>query len=68
MDWTNLETFSFGDGPRLADELLGLMLEGRKRATCWAVDEGMKGVEVGKCMVALDGGPGARAPLRKPSS
>jgi uncharacterized protein YhfF len=39
MDWQSLETFSFGDHPVLADELVGLMLEGKKRATCWAVSE-----------------------------
>ena len=28
MDWTKLETFSYGDSPQLADELLVLVLEG----------------------------------------
>jgi uncharacterized protein YhfF len=40
MDWRSLETFSFGDHPALADELVELVLEGKKRATCWAVSEG----------------------------
>ena len=55
MDWQSLETFSFGDHPALADELVGLVLEGKKRATCWAVSDGLKGAAVGKPMVALDG-------------
>jgi uncharacterized protein YhfF len=64
MDWRKLETFSFGDNPQLADELLALVLEGRKRATCWAVSEGIKGAEIGKCMVACDGAGGPRAVLQ----
>jgi uncharacterized protein YhfF len=55
MEWQSLKTFSFGDHPALADELVGLVLEGKKRATCWAVSEGLKGAAVGKGMVALDG-------------
>jgi uncharacterized protein YhfF len=55
MNWRELETFSFGDNPSLADQLLALVLEGKKRATCWAVSEGLKGAAVGKSMVALDG-------------
>jgi uncharacterized protein YhfF len=55
MDWHSLESFSFGDSPSLADQLLALVLEGRKRATCWAASEGMKGAELDKCMVVLDG-------------
>ena len=43
MNWRELETFSFGDNPSLADQLLALVLEGKKRATCWAVSEGLKG-------------------------
>jgi len=27
MDWQSLETFSFGDHPALADELVGLVLK-----------------------------------------
>jgi uncharacterized protein YhfF len=64
MDWRHLESFAFGDGPELAGELLALVLEGRKRATCWAVSEGMKGAEIGKCMVALDGAGRPRAVLQ----
>jgi uncharacterized protein YhfF len=54
MDWRDLETFSFGDSPALADELAALVLAGLKRATCWAASDGML-TEVGKRMVMLDG-------------
>jgi uncharacterized protein YhfF len=55
MNWRELEAFSFGDSPALADQLLGLVLEGKKRATCWATSEGLKGALVGMSMVVLDG-------------
>jgi uncharacterized protein YhfF len=64
VEWRHLESFAFGDGPELADELLALVLEGKKRATCWAVAEGMKGAEIGKCMVVLDGAGRPRAVLQ----
>jgi uncharacterized protein YhfF len=64
MDWHHLESFSFGDSPALADQLLALVLEGKKRATCWAVSEGLKGAEIGKAMVVLDGAGRPRAVLR----
>jgi uncharacterized protein YhfF len=54
MDWRDLETFSFGDSPALAEELAALVLDGRKRATCWAASDGLL-TEVGKRMVMLDG-------------
>jgi uncharacterized protein YhfF len=60
-DWRDLETFSYGDGPELADELLALVLDGRKTATCWAASEGLKGTEIGKLMVVLDGAERPRA-------
>ena len=63
MNWRELETFSFGDNPSLADQLLALVLEGKKRATCWAVSEGLKGAAVGKSMVALDSKGRPRAVL-----
>jgi uncharacterized protein YhfF len=53
-DWASLETFSFGDNPKLAAELSDLVLAGAKTATCWAVSEGQK-TYVGKRMVMLDG-------------
>ena len=64
MEWRDLESFAFGDSPELADELLALVLEGKKRATCWAVAEGPKGAEIGKAMVVLDGAGRPRAVLR----
>jgi uncharacterized protein YhfF len=54
VDWRSLEQFSFGDSPRLAQELVELVLVGRKRATCWAASEGPK-TQVGKQWVVLDG-------------
>src|SRR5205823_3842911 len=54
MDWQSLETFTFGDGPDLADKLLDLVLQGKKRATCWAESQGMLSAELGKLMVVLD--------------
>jgi uncharacterized protein YhfF len=50
-----LESFAFGDKPELMDELLELVLIGRKTATCWAASEGGKGVEVGKRWIVKDG-------------
>lgn len=55
MEWRDLETFSFGDGPELANELLELVLSGTKCATCWAESHGLLSAEVGKMMVVLDG-------------
>jgi len=54
VDWQNLETFSFGDSPALADELAALVLAGIKTATCWTAVDGLK-TEPGKLMVMLDG-------------
>jgi uncharacterized protein YhfF len=59
-DWRSLETFSFGDGPALADELAGLVLAGRKTATCWSAADGAL-TEIGKRMVMLDGAGRPRA-------
>ncbi len=60
MSRHDLETFSFGDNPALADELAALVLKGLKRATCWAAIDGML-TEVGKRMVMLDGAGRPRA-------
>ena len=49
-----LETFSFGDSSRMADELGALVVAGTKTATCWSVSQGQQ-TEVGKQMVMLDG-------------
>jgi len=62
-DWRALESFTFGDGPELADALLALVLAGKKTATCWAAAEGLKGVEIGKAMVAKDAAGAFRAVL-----
>jgi uncharacterized protein YhfF len=59
----DLESFSFGDIPALADALLELALTGEKRATCWAASEGAKGAEVGKRWILKDGQGRPRAVL-----
>jgi uncharacterized protein YhfF len=64
MSWRDYETFSFGDSPELANELVELVLAGTKRATCWAESQGLLSAEVGKLMVALDGYGLPRAVLR----
>jgi uncharacterized protein YhfF len=63
MWWAELDRFPFGDGPELADELLALILAGRKTATCWSAAEGEKGTRVGKQWVVLDGAGRPRAVL-----
>ncbi|MDE1995702.1 MAG: ASCH domain-containing protein [Rhizobiaceae bacterium] len=52
--WQTLDRFTFGDDAALADELLGLVLRGRKTATCWPIEEGQQ-TEVGRQSVACDG-------------
>lgn len=51
--------FSFGDNPALADELLALVLAGRKTATCGALRDFGPGLDVmpelGRRDVVLDG-------------
>src|SRR5271170_5157644 len=59
----DLESFAFGDTQALADELLALVLIGRKTATCWAASEGDKGVVVGKRWIVNDGQGRERAVL-----
>lgn len=63
-DWRTLPRFPFGDGPELADELLDLILIGKKRATCWSAAEGIKGTAVGGCWVVEDGQGRPRAVLK----
>ncbi|MDM7132825.1 ASCH domain-containing protein, partial [Klebsiella pneumoniae] len=52
-------SFSFGDSPELADELLGLVLAGKKTATCGALRDFGAGGEpmpqVGRRDIVLDG-------------
>ena len=62
-DWRQLDRFPFGDGPELADELLALVLSGRKTASCWSVAEGQKGAAVGVFWVAEDSAGRPRAVL-----
>ena len=52
--WNGLDAHMFGDSPELADELLALVLAGRKTASCWAAVEGLKGAEVGKPWAVKD--------------
>src|ERR1700751_5395979 len=54
-DWRDLESFSFGDSPALADQLAALVLAGKKTATCWAAAEGQK-TQIGKQWIILSGG------------
>ena len=37
--YRDLPRFAFGDGPALADELLDLVIAGRKTATCMTADD-----------------------------
>jgi uncharacterized protein YhfF len=53
-DHAALEQFAFGDNPAMADELLALVLEGKKTATCWAASQGLKGSEPGARYVVQD--------------
>ena len=62
-DWQTLARFPFGDGPELADDLLDLILIGKKRATCWSAAEGVKGTVAGGRWVAQDGQGRPRAVL-----
>ena len=61
MTTDTLPTTSFGDSPTMADELLGLILAGRKTATCWAAVHGADGAKVGRRYRILDGRSQARA-------
>jgi len=60
QDWRSLESFAFGDGPAMADRLLGFVLSGAKTATCWSVADGQQ-TQVGKRMVVKDGAGRPRA-------
>jgi len=62
MDWQDLERFTFGDSPGIADELVELVLNGTKRATCWVASEG-ETTSVGERMVMCDGSGRPRAVL-----
>ena len=60
QDWRTLESFAFGDSPRMADDLLAFVLAGAKTATCWSIRDGQQ-TEVGKRMVVKDGAGEPRA-------
>jgi uncharacterized protein YhfF len=60
LDWRTIEPLSFGDSPRLADELAQLVLAGKKTVTCSAAAQGLL-TQIGKRMVILDGSGRPRA-------
>lgn len=49
------ERFSFGDSPEMADELLALVLAGKKTATVSVILEDEKAPSVGDLSLVLDG-------------
>lgn len=56
--YSNALQFAFGDSPELADELLALVLNGQKTATCGALRDHEAGEpmpQVGRRDVVLDG-------------
>ena len=60
-DLAGLDRFMFGDSPDMADELLALVLAGKKTATCWAASQGLKGSAPGARYVVQDGAGTPRA-------
>lgn len=52
--YQGLRSFAFGDGPELADELLALVLQGVKTATCSTEDEPNTSTP-GEQWIVLDG-------------
>ena len=56
---TDPQTFSFGDSPEMADELLALVLAGKKTATCGALRDFPEGSPdrpvIGRRDLVLDG-------------
>lgn len=57
-----LDTITFGGSPDAADNLLALVLDGRKTATCWAAKWGVR-THVGKQVLACDSSGRPRAVL-----
>jgi uncharacterized protein YhfF len=53
-NYRGLRAFAFGDGPELADELLGLVIRGIKTATCSIEDEPNTSTP-GERWIVLDG-------------
>lgn len=64
--YAGANTFSFGDSPDMADDLLALVLAGTKTATCGALRDFPEGSvarpQVGRCDLVLDGS-GRRAAI-----
>lgn len=62
------DAWGFGDNPRLMNELLGLVLEGKKRASTTLVKEmeaeGYPEPRVGEYSIILDGSANPRAVIR----
>jgi uncharacterized protein YhfF len=52
--YRDLPRFAFGDGPALADELLELVVAGRKTATCMTADDPNR-PRLGQRWIVLDG-------------
>ncbi|XIA67667.1 ASCH domain-containing protein [Bradyrhizobium sp. TZ2] len=52
--YRSLRSFAFGDGPKLADELLDLVIKGMKTATCSTEDEPNTSTP-GEHWIVLDG-------------
>ncbi len=49
-----MQSFTFGDNPIMADELLQLVLIGKKTATCWAATNKTGANPVGTHMIIKD--------------
>ena len=52
--WGDMDAFSFGNTPQMADDLGALVVSGAKTATCWAAVHGDL-THAGRRMVMLDG-------------
>lgn len=59
IDGDSVEIGPFGDGSEMADQLLSLILSGRKRATCWARLNSEQAPEAGILTVVTDWDGGA---------
>ena len=49
-----MNTFSLGDDPQMAEELLDLVLKGKKTATSWATVHGELGTSIGSKHIITD--------------
>lgn len=50
-----MDSFSFGNNPQMTDDLLNLVLAGKKKATSWASVYGSLDVKVGRKAIVKDG-------------